>query len=67
MLVVIAFKAINRVCIDSPSCHEMQLAGTSAVGVVMAVAGVVIAVAPAVAIVPVKRANDTLSGRQASA
>ena len=37
MLVVIAFDAINRVCIDSPSCHEIQLAGTSAVGVVMAV------------------------------
>ena len=33
----IAFHAINRVCIDSPSCHEIQLAGTWAVGVVMAV------------------------------
>ena len=35
MLVVIAFDAINRVCIDSPSCHEIQLGGTLMVVVVV--------------------------------
>ena len=42
----------------------MQLAG---IPVAMVVVGVVIAVAAAVAILPVDRVNDILSGRQARA
>ena len=35
-LFISAFEAINRVCIDSPSCHAMQLAGTSVMAVEVA-------------------------------